>query len=252
MRVDRRVGGSGLVFQAVPGWCRHCSRVFASFATGGLSGRRRLVAVGIVVLAAAGASASVAADQSSASASSRSLASTVLKASQVDPGYRSEVIPGGQQVAGQVTLDLCYFTFPSESLRTARLQEAYVKASSDPEISNEVVTYRGVGALDALDELRLAVKSCPSTPRTGPTAGEQQPVTWHETPLSVPHLTSEYVAVRQVATGVVNGTKRSMTGFAIYQFNGSTMSGVYGYGTNAAATLALTVHAAQQSARNLG
>ncbi|HEY1775505.1 MAG TPA: hypothetical protein VGG41_05030, partial [Solirubrobacteraceae bacterium] len=59
----------------------------------------------------------------SAAAAGPTPAAIVLKASQVGAGYRSEAIPGGRQVAGQVTLDLCYDTYASEKLRTARLQE---------------------------------------------------------------------------------------------------------------------------------
>jgi hypothetical protein len=224
--------------------------VFDSFANGGMSGRRRLVAVGIVVLAASAVGAWVAADRSSASGVN--LGAIVLRPSQVGDGYRSAVIPGGQKVAGQVTLDLCYYTFASEAYRTARLQLGYAKSTTAPSVSNEVVAYRGGGAATALQELRQAVKDCPSTPRKGPAVGEQQPVTWHLTPLTEPDLTTQYVAVRAYVSGLVNGKTRSATTFAIYQFSGNIMSGVYGYGTNPAATLALTVHAAQQSARNLG
>ncbi|HLW94445.1 MAG TPA: hypothetical protein VKS25_03620, partial [Solirubrobacteraceae bacterium] len=77
----------------------------------------------------------------------------VLKASQVGAGYKSAVIPGGRQVAGQVTLDLCYYTYASESLRMARLQEGYLKAAGQPAVSNEVVVYRSGGAAAALSEL---------------------------------------------------------------------------------------------------
>jgi hypothetical protein len=177
----------------------------------------------------------------------------VLKASQVGAGYRSQVIGNGRQVAGQVTLDLCYYTYPSESLRTARLQVGYLKAAHEPAISDEIVVYRNGGAAEALGELRLAVKHCPATPRTGPTAGERIPVTWHLTPITVAHLAPQYVAVRADVTAVVNGKRQTQTGVIIYEFAGNVMSAVYGYanGATAAATLALTVHAAQESAQNL-
>jgi hypothetical protein len=177
----------------------------------------------------------------------------VLKASQVGTGYRSEVAPGGRQVANQVTLDLCYFRFPSESLRTARLQVLYEKAKSQPVISNEVVLYRSGGAAKALEELRYVLKHCTPVLRTGPAAGEQVPVRWHLTPLTVPHVTSSYVAVALDGTATVKGKRVTQGGFAVYEFAGNAMSGVYGYenGASAAATLALTIHAAQASADNL-
>jgi hypothetical protein len=224
--------------------------VFENSATAGMSGRRRLVAVGMLVLAASVVGAWVAADKSGASGTS--LGAIVLRPSQIGDGYRSAVVPDGQKVAGQVTLDLCYYTFPSEAYRTARLQLAYAKSASAPAISNEVVTYGGNGAAIALQELRQAVKDCPSTPRKGPAVSEQKPVTWHLTAMTEPGLTGSYIAVRANVSALVDGKTRSATTFAIYQFSGNTMSGVYGYGSNPAATLALTVHAAQQSARNLG
>jgi hypothetical protein len=176
----------------------------------------------------------------------------VLKASQVGPGYRASVIPGGRQLAGQVTLDLCDYTFASESQRIARIQEGYIKSATLPIVSNEVVAYRPGGTAAALAELQRAVKDCPPTPRTGPDVGDDVPTTFHLMKLTVPHLTASYVAVRIYATSAVNGQKRALNGDAIYQFSGNIMSAVYGYGQNTAAMLAVSVHAAQAAARNLG
>jgi hypothetical protein len=176
----------------------------------------------------------------------------VLKASQVGPGYRASLIQDGRQVAGQVTLDLCDYTFASESERAARIQEQYVKSATLPAVSNEVVAYRPGGTVAALLELQGAVRSCPSTPRTGPSVGEQVPTTFHLTRLTVPHLTASYVAVRINETATISGREQTISGDAIYQFRDNVMSAVYGHGQDAAATVALTVHAAQAAARNLG
>lgn len=211
---------------------------------------RRAVGLAVAVLAAAGAAGGWLATSQS-DASTPSPATLILKASQVGPGYRRTMIPDGSQVTGQVTLDLCYYTFASESLRTARLQEAYIKTTAFPELSNEVVAYKPGGTEEAMAELLHAAKDCPSTPRTGPTVGEQQPVTFHLTRLTEPHLLSQYLALRVVGTGTVNGKQQTATDFVIYQINASVLSGIYAFGTNSTATLALAVHAAQQSAQNL-
>jgi hypothetical protein len=181
-----------------------------------------------------------------------SVGAIVLRAAQVGPGYKAAVIPGGRQIAGQVTLDLCDYTFASESQRIARIQDGYVKPHSGLVIGNEVVAYQPGGTAAALSELRRAVKDCPATPRTGPTVGEQTPVTFHLTTMTERHLASPYVALRIGETATVNGRKQTDTDFAIYQFRGNVMTAVYGLGLPSPSALTLTVHAAQQAARNLG
>jgi hypothetical protein len=64
-------------------------------------------------------------------------------------------------VAGQVTLDLCGYTFHTEALRLARLQVTYTRAGA-PLISNEVVAYKPGGAASALREVRAAIAHCPA------------------------------------------------------------------------------------------
>jgi hypothetical protein len=159
----------------------------------------------------------------------------VLKASQVGAGYRASLIAGGRQVAGEVTLDLCDYTFASESQRIARIQEEYIKSATLPAVSNEVVAYRPGGTAAAFSELQHAARTCPPTPRTGPDVGDDVPTTFHLTKLTAPHLTASYVAVRIYATATVNGQKQAINGDAIYQFSGNIMSAVYGYGQNTTA-----------------
>ena len=55
----------------------------------------------------------------------------VLAAADVGPGYRRSVIPGGRLVQGETTLDFCSLTYPSESLRTGRLQVAFDAGAAD-------------------------------------------------------------------------------------------------------------------------
>jgi hypothetical protein len=79
------------------------------------------------------------------------------------------LIPGGDQVQGETTLDLCNGTFPSEALRTARRQVAAVDAQGVAVLSTEAVLYRDPAAsAQAFAELRSVAAHCPSTPVTSP------------------------------------------------------------------------------------
>src|SRR4051794_216979 len=81
------------------------------------------------------------------------LAALVLKGGQVGPGYRLVQRPDGHGVSGLVTLDICGFRFRSEQLRTDRLQVNYVRSGEPVKASNEVVTYRPGGSVQAMKEL---------------------------------------------------------------------------------------------------
>src|SRR4051794_23805620 len=74
------------------------------------------------------------------------LGQIVLRPAQVGRGYALKVFPGGREVKGQVTLDLCGFRFASESRRTRRLQVAYIRPGSQLAVSNEVVSHGAGGA----------------------------------------------------------------------------------------------------------
>ena len=78
------------------------------------------------------------------------LSHVVLTGAQVGPGYRRASFAGGDSVIGETTLDLCGGTFPSESLRTNRLQVRYQHPGRVATVSNEVVTlHPGRGAAGA-------------------------------------------------------------------------------------------------------
>jgi hypothetical protein len=78
-------------------------------------------------------------------------------------GYTLKVMPGGDRVAGQVTLDNCGFHFTTESNRVARLQSWVLSAAGQQVgLSNEVVAYDSPGhAAKALGQLRTSVTHCP-------------------------------------------------------------------------------------------
>ncbi|HSS09995.1 MAG TPA: DUF2510 domain-containing protein, partial [Acidimicrobiales bacterium] len=55
-------------------------------------------------------------------------------------------LQNGDQVSGQPTLDLCNGTFPSEALRTARLQVVGVDGQGNTVLSTETVSYSSAAA----------------------------------------------------------------------------------------------------------
>lgn len=178
------------------------------------------------------------------------LGKVVLKASQVGAGYVLSQIPGGQQVQGERTLDFCSLNYPSESLRTARLQVAYTKKGAAFKASNEVVTYKPGGARQALREVTHAVANCPNGTVKNPPKGVSELVR-HTRLLRDSRLLPGAVAVLAVETGVVNGKRVTSNLVAVYQVRGNVLSGVYGAGSSGAVLEKRTLHAAEQSAADL-
>src|SRR5262249_40745995 len=81
------------------------------------------------------------------------LSRVVLAGSQVGAGYKLTNFPFGNSFIGEPTLDLCGSAYASESLRTGRLQVRYTHPGKAVAVSNEVVTYAGAGAQQALQEV---------------------------------------------------------------------------------------------------
>jgi len=96
---------------------------------------------------------------------SSALSGLVLRQSDVGTALIVTTIPGGNQVAGEATLDLCGATFASESLRTARLQVAGTNLQGDTPLSTEAVLYSNPnGTAQAFSELRNAAAHCSPAP----------------------------------------------------------------------------------------
>lgn len=81
-------------------------------------------------------------------AGSSALPSLVLQPGDVDPTLSVRALARGDQVRGQntATLDLCNGKFPSETLRTARLQDALLDGQSNELLSTEAVLYKDPSA----------------------------------------------------------------------------------------------------------
>jgi hypothetical protein len=186
----------------------------------------------------------------SSAADTALLQKVVLTEPQVGAGYKRTVIPGGKIVDGETTLDFCDGNYPSESLRTARLQVAYSIKGNSTSASNEVVTYRAGGAQQALEEVRHTAATCPNGRVATAPRGVKDAVRRTRL-ISDPHLLPGSVAVLETDSATVNGKRMTHQIVAVYQVRGNVLSGVYAAGTSLAAVKALALHAAEQSATNL-
>jgi len=176
--------------------------------------------------------------------------SLILKPAQVGPGFALVARADGFGLKTR-TLDLCGVSnYPSEKLRTSRIQVDYLKVKGTIGISNEVVAYKPGGTAEAMREVTAHATSCP---RHAISPGEQNlpPLTFRITRLHDSHLLKGYLAVRVRVTGTLKGKAIDQTSCAVYQTHGNVLSGVYSFGAATAAQMQLCLHAAEQSAKNL-
>jgi len=179
------------------------------------------------------------------------LAKLVLKPAAVGSGYVQLQRADGKGTA-QRTLDLCGTkNYPSESLRSDRLQVDYLKQNGALGLSNEVVTYKGGGAANALREVAQHAKTCPNKP----IAFEgQPPLVYHFTHITDAKLLHGYVALRIDISGKIKGKAVKVVRYAVYQRFGNVLSGIYSYAAasvSTAAQQAFVLHAAEMSAKAL-
>ncbi|HZS24253.1 MAG TPA: hypothetical protein VFA30_04630 [Gaiellaceae bacterium] len=191
----------------------------------------------------------------------------ILAPTQVGTGYVELQRQDGKGVVNTVTLDLCGTAgYPSEKLRTSRLQVNYLKQGGTLGLSNEVVTYRPGGAAQAIREALHHAKTCPNRPIATGEPGVP-PLLYTITRFHDSHLLKGYLAVKirvrgtikvkvtkkvkGKSTTTVQAHKVDTTSYAIYQRLGNVLSGTYSYGPNTPAQLHFALHAAEQSAENL-
>jgi hypothetical protein len=174
----------------------------------------------------------------------------VLQPAQVGKGYVMVPAAGGNGVSGDRTMNLCGLDYPSEKLRIGRLQVNYLKMKAPIGITNEVVTYKGKGAQQAMSEAFQHAANCPNHPIDSGTKG--LPKLIFKVKRLIDHrLLKGYLAVQIDVSGVVKGRHIAQTSYAVYQQHGNVLSGVYSFGSTTKGQLALCLHAAEQSARNL-
>jgi hypothetical protein len=152
-----------------------------------------------------------------------------IQQSDLRSGLTLELITDGDQVAGQVTLDLCSQTYQSESYRVARRQLTVAnKNGVATVISTEAVAYtNALAAARAITELKAAAAHCPSgyaVPAEGPPALK---TIIDRTP------DSSWPAVARVqrfgvsATVSEKGTGETAHGYEIFILRGRILLGIY-------------------------
>ena len=96
------------------------------------------------------------------------LANLIVSNADVAPTLTVAGLQGGNTLTVP-TLDLCNGNYPSETLRTARLQVAAIDNQGDTALSTEAVLYSsGAGTTAAFSELKATAAACPDKPVDSP------------------------------------------------------------------------------------
>ncbi|MFN2608742.1 MAG: hypothetical protein ABR511_12775 [Acidimicrobiales bacterium] len=154
------------------------------------------------------------------------LSSLVVRQTDVPSSFSVQQLANGNSVSDP-TLDLCNGTFPSEAMRTARLQVVVLDGQGDGSLSTEAVLYgKPANADQAFAELQSVAAKCPATPVTSP-VGEPSVTThfntapdgsWPQTP-TVDRLAFDFTTVDALG--------QSGHSIAVYLKRGRVLMGVY-------------------------
>jgi len=158
--------------------------------------------------------------------SGSALFSLIVTQDDVAAPSKVALLPGGNGVS-RATLDLCNGRFPSESQRTARLQDVVTDGGGEQPLSTEAVLYGGpAGPAQAFSELAAVSAACPATPVAGPNGAP--PVvtrfdpapdgTWPQT------TTVSRMAFDFTTTDALGRTSHTI---AVYLQRGRVLMGVY-------------------------
>jgi hypothetical protein len=155
------------------------------------------------------------------------LPSVVVRQADVPSSLSVQLLPGGNLTGDQPTLDLCNASFPSEALRTARLQVVAADSQNNVVLSTEGVLYQNpAAAAQAFSELQQVAAKCPSTPVVSP-VGDPTVITkfnpppdgsWPQTP-TVTRLAYDFVTT--------DAAGQSAHYLAVYLRRGRALLGVY-------------------------
>jgi hypothetical protein len=138
-----------------------------------------------------------------------------------------QLLDGGNKVAGETTLDLCNGTFPSEALRTARLQVVEYAGSGLSVLSTEAVLYRtAADAAQAMRELQRVAAACPASPVVSPVGEPTVTTTFHATPDG---SWSKVAGVQRLAYSMTTTDQIGISDdhIAVYLRRGRVLEGVY-------------------------
>lgn len=139
-----------------------------------------------------------------------------------------ELIEGGDEVEGRVTLDMCGYEFTTEQARAERYQIEASDAQGNRVVSNEGVLYESAqDARAAMEELRTSIRECPKDrPVRSPVKGVP-PLTYDLTLASDQEL-ADLAADRVALTAAVRDEKgQSQTFGLVYQRRGRVLVGLY-------------------------
>lgn len=154
------------------------------------------------------------------------LAELVVKPEDVPSTASVVVFPGGVGL-GMPTLDLCNGTYPSESRRTARFQDAVLDGEGRLVMSTEAVLYGDSGGTtQALSEARSVASACPSTPVQSPVGQPSVTTTFRGPPDGDwPQTPSVNRVAFDLTTDDGSGQPRHI--IAVYLQRGRVLLGVY-------------------------
>jgi len=154
--------------------------------------------------------------------SANALTTLVVKPDDVPANADVVLFPGGAGLA-QPTLDLCDGRFPSESKRTARIQDAVLDEQGSVVFSTEAVLYGDSGGTtQAFSELQSVVAACPKTAQGQPpeitTFNPAPDAGWPQTP-TVNRRAYDFVTD--------DGSGTPVHTIAVYLQRGRALLGVY-------------------------
>ncbi len=133
----------------------------------------------------------------------------------------------GQFSAGAPTLDLCNAAFPSEALRTARVQVTAFNGTPTALLSTEAVLYRNAaGTQQAFEELKSAAANCPTTPVPSP-VGEATVATQFNAAPDVSWAATPTVTRQAYDFTFTDGLSSPHHRLAVYLRRGRALMGVY-------------------------
>lgn len=156
------------------------------------------------------------------------LAAISLSAGDAADANQFGLIAGGDEVAGETTLDLCAGDYPSEELRVARRQ---VEIAGDPLwVSSEAVIYQSSSAAaQAMSELTEVVQSCGSQGNDGGSSGNNTVAFPAAEDIANPTLTWKFSDPPDAGWPATAGVERQAYKFTVSDANGAASSFVTAY-----------------------